>query len=59
MDANESVEAKNFKMSKFMERNSLHDVHKTTMRELPIMTRLRSRSRINFMFATEGILQMV
>ena len=59
MDASESAKAKNSKITQFMERNSLHDVHKTIMRWILIMTRLGSRSRINFMFATEGILQMV
>ena len=59
MGANESAEAKNSKTTKFMERNSLHDVHKTTMRNLPITTRLGSRRRIYLIFVSEGIIQMV
>ena len=58
MDTNESAKAKNSKITKFMERNSLHDVDKKTMHNLPITTRLGSRSRIDFIVATEEILQM-
>ena len=54
MDANESAKAKNSKVTKCMERKSLHDIHKTTMRNLPITTRLGSRRRINFIFSPEG-----
>ena len=59
MDINESAEVKNSKITTFMEKNSLHDVHRTTVRDIPITTRLGSRSRIDFRFAMEGAFQMV
>ena len=56
MDANKAAKAKNSKRTQFVERKSLHDVHQTTVRDLPIATRLGIRSRIDFMFVTDEIL---
>ena len=56
MDADKLAEAKKSKIPRFMDMNSVHDVHGTTMRNLPVTTRLGIRSRIDFILATEGIL---
>ena len=59
LDANESIEERGSKFTKFVERNSLHDIHETIMSDLPSTTRLGSRHRIDFMLASERILEYV
>ena len=59
MDASESDKVKNSKVTKFLARISLNDLYKTTMFDLLIKTILGSRIRINFIFATEGIFEIV
>ena len=59
MDANESLKAKNSKISEFVAKKSLRDVHESRKIDLLITTCLGSKSRIDFILATEGILQMV
>ena len=59
MDANEAAKAKNSKITEFVTRNSLHDVHQTIVRDLLITTRLESKNQIDFMFIAEGIMQMI
>ena len=59
MDTNEAAKAKNSKITQFVERNSLHDVHQTTVCGLTVTTRLGSGSRMYFIFVTERILQMI
>ena len=59
MDANKSLEAKNSKISELVAKKSLHDVHENAIFDLPITTRLGSKGRIDFILATEGIIQMI
>ena len=59
IDANEAMEAKDSGIMKFAEKNGLHDIHEAVVRDLPLTTRIGSRRRIDFVFATEKILQWV
>jgi len=59
MDANESTNDPRGKFSTFIQDNLLHDIHAQAIRELPPTTRVRSPSRIDFMLATEGVLEFV
>ena len=57
IDANESIDQPNSKLAQFAATNCLHDVQALTIDELPKSTRLGSKKRIDYIFATEGIAQ--
>ena len=59
MGANKSLDTKHFKISEFVGEKSLHDAHENAILDLLITTRLESKSRIDYILATEGILQMI
>ena len=47
------------KSLKFVKNNALIDIHSSFVHDMPTTTRLNSRHRIDFMFASEGISQWV
>ena len=59
IDANEAMEVNESKIKKFMEVNGLHDIHHTLVKDLPTTTRVGSRHRIDFLFASERLLQWI
>ena len=59
MDTNESLDAKHSKISEFVDKKLLHDVHENAILNLPITTRLGSKSRTDYILATGGIIQMI
>ena len=59
MDANEDINAPSSKLKSFVDKNALFDIHASFVHDMPRTTRINSRHRIDFIFATEGIAQMV
>ena len=55
-DANESSEKRGSKWGEFIAKHSLHDVHEALCGDTPPTTRLGSKTRIDFMVATEGVI---
>ena len=59
LDANESTTESNSGIAKFLDRNSLIDVHDETLAVKPITTRIGSRHVIDYIAVSEGALEFI